>query len=90
MLKWVCTEEGVPDHAFDVDLFFYESQGERLPRKCPSHRNVGSMTATREEMGAFGGFGVGSLSEWMPELKHVGAISSSFVAGFWDSLSSAS
>jgi hypothetical protein len=37
MVKLICVGSG-PHHEFDVSKFFYESQGQIMPRKCPGHR----------------------------------------------------
>jgi hypothetical protein len=36
MIRWMCEEPG-PHHEYDVSTFFYESQGERAPKKCAVH-----------------------------------------------------
>ena len=36
IISWVCMEPG-PNHDFDVSRFFYESQGQPVPRRCPKH-----------------------------------------------------
>ncbi|KAH6713172.1 elongation factor-2 kinase EFK-1B isoform [Leptodontidium sp. MPI-SDFR-AT-0119] len=35
-IQWICSAPG-PDHEFDLSKFFYESQGQITPRKCPEH-----------------------------------------------------
>jgi hypothetical protein len=37
LVKWICIEPG-PHHEFEVSKFFSESQGQRVSRKCPKHR----------------------------------------------------
>jgi hypothetical protein len=37
MVKLICVGSG-PHHEFDVSKFFYESQGQIMPRTCPGHR----------------------------------------------------
>jgi hypothetical protein len=46
-VKWICVEDHVPTHDFEVSRFFYESQGLATPRKCPRHREDGVLTAAR-------------------------------------------
>jgi hypothetical protein len=36
VVRWICMAPG-PNHEFDVSKFFYESQGQLLPRRCPEH-----------------------------------------------------
>ncbi|KAE8449592.1 hypothetical protein EG329_007922 [Mollisiaceae sp. DMI_Dod_QoI] len=36
MTSWICMAPG-PNHEFDVSKFFYESQGQLAPRRCPEH-----------------------------------------------------
>jgi hypothetical protein len=36
-IRQLCTEDR-PKHGFEVSRFFYESQGQCLPSKCPDHR----------------------------------------------------
>jgi len=36
LIRWICVAPG-PNHEFDVSKFFYESQGQSTPRKCPEH-----------------------------------------------------
>jgi hypothetical protein len=36
MIRWICVAPG-PNHEFDVSKFFYESQGQLTPRRCPEH-----------------------------------------------------
>jgi hypothetical protein len=36
MVRWICSAPG-PNHEFDTSKFFYESQGQLLPRRCPEH-----------------------------------------------------
>ncbi|CAD0082977.1 unnamed protein product [Aureobasidium vineae] len=36
-VRWSCTESG-SKHEFEVSKFFYESQGQYPPHKCPAHR----------------------------------------------------
>jgi hypothetical protein len=36
-VKLTCTASG-PQHEFGVSLFFYESQGQTVPQRCPDHR----------------------------------------------------
>jgi hypothetical protein len=36
MVRWICMAPG-PNHEFDVSRFFYESQGQLPPRRCPDH-----------------------------------------------------
>lgn len=36
MTRWICVAPG-PNHEFDVSKFFYESQGQLTPRRCPEH-----------------------------------------------------
>ncbi|KAJ4224224.1 hypothetical protein NW757_014354 [Fusarium falciforme] len=43
--KNVCTAPG-PPHQFKLSLFFYESQGQILPRLCPDHRDGTAGTAS--------------------------------------------
>jgi hypothetical protein len=35
-VRWICMAPG-PNHEFDVSRFFYESQGQLAPRRCPAH-----------------------------------------------------
>jgi hypothetical protein len=35
-IRWICAGPG-PNHEFEVSKFFYESQGQVMPRKCPEH-----------------------------------------------------
>ncbi|KAK0726123.1 hypothetical protein B0H67DRAFT_572374 [Lasiosphaeris hirsuta] len=37
-VKAACAAEGPPPHEFDVSRFFYESQAQTVPDKCPQHR----------------------------------------------------
>lgn len=36
MIRWICMAPG-PNHEFDMSKFFYESQGQLAPRRCPNH-----------------------------------------------------
>ncbi|OCK93318.1 uncharacterized protein K441DRAFT_566400 [Cenococcum geophilum 1.58] len=36
MIRWICMAPG-PNHEFDMSKFFYESQGQLAPRRCPIH-----------------------------------------------------
>ena len=36
MIRWICVAPG-PNHEFDTSKFFYESQGQLPPRRCPEH-----------------------------------------------------
>jgi hypothetical protein len=36
MVRWICAAPG-PNHEFDTSKFFYESQGQPPPRRCPEH-----------------------------------------------------
>ena len=36
MVRWICMAPG-PNHEFDMSKFFYESQGQLAPRRCPEH-----------------------------------------------------
>ncbi|KAI9861620.1 MAG: hypothetical protein M1813_005230 [Trichoglossum hirsutum] len=36
VVQWICMAPG-PNHEFDVSRFFYESQGQPTPRRCPRH-----------------------------------------------------
>jgi len=36
MTRWICMAPG-PNHEFDMSKFFYESQGQLAPRRCPIH-----------------------------------------------------
>jgi hypothetical protein len=36
IIRWICAVPG-PNHEFDVSRFFYESQGQLTPRRCPEH-----------------------------------------------------
>ncbi|KAF2109414.1 hypothetical protein BDV96DRAFT_502565 [Lophiotrema nucula] len=42
--KMLCVAPGL-HHEFEVSTFFYESQGQRRPRKCPEHRGEGDSVA---------------------------------------------
>ncbi|KAK0654343.1 hypothetical protein QBC41DRAFT_386492, partial [Cercophora samala] len=37
----ICTAPGTRSHQFEYSRFFYESQGQPLPRLCPKHREGG-------------------------------------------------
>jgi hypothetical protein len=49
--EWICIEPG-PDHDFEVCRFFYESQGEVVPRRCPAHREKISTLSRPAALGA--------------------------------------
>jgi Alpha-kinase family/von Willebrand factor type A domain len=36
MVRWICVAPG-PSHEFHMSKFFYESQGQLPPRRCPEH-----------------------------------------------------
>ena len=36
IIRWICIAPG-PNHEFDMSKFFYESQGQLAPRRCPIH-----------------------------------------------------
>lgn len=36
IVSWICAAPG-PNHEFDTSKFFYESQGQLPPRRCPEH-----------------------------------------------------
>jgi hypothetical protein len=36
MVRWICVAPG-PNHEFHMSKFFYESQGQLPPRRCPEH-----------------------------------------------------
>ncbi len=36
MVRWICMAPG-PNHEYDMSKFFYESQGQVAPRRCPEH-----------------------------------------------------
>ncbi|PMD33427.1 hypothetical protein L207DRAFT_518190 [Hyaloscypha variabilis F] len=36
MVRWICMAPG-PNHEYDMSKFFYESQGQLAPRRCPEH-----------------------------------------------------
>jgi hypothetical protein len=38
VVRYMCVAVGQPHHEFEVSRFFYESQGQIMPRKCPEHR----------------------------------------------------
>jgi hypothetical protein len=48
--RWVCVEPG-PNHEYDVSKFFYESQGQLTPRKCPSHMEKDTKGSSTAEVG---------------------------------------
>ncbi|KAF3916682.1 hypothetical protein ABW20_dc0105559 [Dactylellina cionopaga] len=48
-VKRICLAPG-PHHEFDVSMFFYESQGQRTVRTCPTHTEGGMVAAVTEEM----------------------------------------
>ncbi|KAF7548547.1 hypothetical protein G7Z17_g6985 [Cylindrodendrum hubeiense] len=43
-VDWICIAPG-PHHEFNVSRFFYESQGQVMPRKCHKHREKDGTTA---------------------------------------------
>lgn len=43
----ICISPGPEHHDFEASDFFYESQGQRTPRECPSHRGSGGMLVPR-------------------------------------------
>lgn len=49
--EWHCNEPG-PDHIFEVSLFFYESQGQVAPHKCPLHLEKDTTAFTVASAGA--------------------------------------
>ncbi|WAO84773.1 Hypothetical protein NCS54_00199700 [Fusarium falciforme] len=49
-VKWMCVAPG-PHHEFDVSKFYYESQGQIPPRKCPDHRERDTTVSRTAVMG---------------------------------------
>jgi len=48
LVRRLCISPG-PDHEFDASLFFYQSQGQAVPRKCPEHRSKDKDSATKQK-----------------------------------------
>ncbi|RYP46193.1 hypothetical protein DL768_007563 [Monosporascus sp. mg162] len=50
MDRYSCAEE-VPYHEFDVSKFFFESQGQAMPQKCPEHRETDPSVSSAATVG---------------------------------------
>lgn len=50
MIRWICVAPG-PNHEFPMSRFFYESQGQFPPRRCPDHVERDRTVSTAAVMG---------------------------------------
>jgi hypothetical protein len=50
LVRWICMAPG-PNHEFDVSRFFYESQGQLPPRRCPEHQEKDTSVSSAAVVG---------------------------------------